>query len=235
MPQHCDPDVLALRALGEPVGDGDDDRHLAECAHCRRELDQLRAVAATGRAIEADDQPVTPPASVWRGISAELGLTTGGTAVPAPAADRARTARRTSRWLAAAAAALLGLLLGVGGTLLATQGSGGPPVMAKAELEPLPSKVGEGSARVVGSGASRELDVDVRGLGPVVGFYEVWLLDADGKKLVSLGLLRGGRGRFVLPAGVDLHVYRVVDISIEPPDGNPAHSGDSVVRGLLGI
>lgn len=235
MQEHCDPDVLALRALGERAGDADDDRHLADCVRCRSELEDLRAVVATGRSVETDDTPVTPPASVWQGISDELGLQADHSLVATPPTVAARPPRRRAPLLLAAAAAVLGVLLGIGGTLLATQDDGTAPLVAQARLEPLPTKVGEGSARVVGSGTDRELDVDVTGLGPVEGFYEVWLLDADGKKLVSLGLLRGSHGHFVLPPGVDLNAYPVVDISIEPADGNPAHSGDSVVRGRLDV
>jgi hypothetical protein len=32
---------------------------------------------------------------------------------------------------------------------------------------------------------------------------------------------------------VDVGEYPVVDVSIEPTDGDPAHSGNSVVRGTL--
>jgi hypothetical protein len=37
----------------------------------------------------------------------------------------------------------------------------------------------------------------------------------------------------VVPADVDLRDYVLVDVSQEPLDGNPAHSGDSIVRGQL--
>jgi anti-sigma-K factor RskA len=61
----------------------------------------------------------------------------------------------------------------------------------------------------------------------------VWLLDAAGKRLVSLGLLDGSTATFAVPPQVDLADYPVVDVSLEPADGDPAHSGDSVVRGTL--
>ena len=61
----------------------------------------------------------------------------------------------------------------------------------------------------------------------------MWLLGADGKRLVSLGLLDGTTARFPLPPEVDLSQFPVVDVSLEPADGNPAHSGDSIVRGTL--
>ena len=65
------------------------------------------------------------------------------------------------------------------------------------------------------------------------GFREVWLLKPDVSGLVSLGTLAGSSGRFDLPAGLDLDQFSVVDVSEEQFDGDPAHSGDSIVRGPL--
>ena len=36
-----------------------------------------------------------------------------------------------------------------------------------------------------------------------------------------------------LPADLDLAEFPLVDVSVEPLDGNPTHSGDSVARGEL--
>jgi anti-sigma-K factor RskA len=69
--------------------------------------------------------------------------------------------------------------------------------------------------------------------GSTDGLREVWLLRADASGLVSLGLLDGATGRFSIPAGIDLAEFPVVDVSAEPADGNPGHSGDSIVRGTL--
>ena len=65
------------------------------------------------------------------------------------------------------------------------------------------------------------------------GFREVWLLRPDVSGLVSLRTLTGSSGRFDLPAGLDLDEFSVVDVSLEQFDGDPAHSGDSIVRGAL--
>ncbi len=46
--------------------------------------------------------------------------------------------------------------------------------------------------------------------------------------------LEGTEGRLPIPASVDLDDYAVVDVSAEPLDGDPTHSGDSIVRGILG-
>ena len=236
MPLHCDPDVLALLALGESVGSRDEVTHLASCAHCQSELDQLRAVVAASRSVQPADRPAEPPARVWQKVADELGLGDAAPPTGAPVPLIA-VARRGPSWrvlaITSVAAALIGVLATLGAVRLFSGGSAASPVVARASLAALPRHSGSGTATVVGSGARRALDVDVSGLGPINGYYEVWLLDADGKKLVSLGLLRGEHGRFALPPGVNISTYPVVDVSIEPADGNPAHSGNSVVRGRL--
>ncbi len=50
--------------------------------------------------------------------------------------------------------------------------------------------------------------------------------------MVPVGILRGPEGQFVIPTGLDLGEYPVIDISVQAP-GNPAHSGKSVLRGTL--
>jgi len=72
VPQHCDPDVLALLALGESVGSSSDVAHLADCAHCQSELDQLRAVVTASRSVEPADRPSAPPAAVWERVAEVL-------------------------------------------------------------------------------------------------------------------------------------------------------------------
>jgi anti-sigma-K factor RskA len=238
VPAHCDPDDLALMALGESAAAPDAASHLATCPHCQSELDQLRAVVAAGRSTSPDEPVESPPDRVWARIVDELQL--GAAAPAAPAAPYAVVGGSSRRrpptwrtvWGVGFAAALLGVLATVGIDALTGPADPGP-VVARAALAPLPDHQGSGTAEVVGSGAGRSLDLDVRGLTRGSGYYEVWLLDKDGKKLVSLGLLRGRHGTFTLPPDVDLRRYPVVDISIEPADGNPAHSGNSVVRGQL--
>ena len=235
--EHSSADDLALWALGEDLGDVPDD-HLASCAQCQSELDQLRAVVATAREVEPEDYPTPPPPAVWSAVVAELGLGLGQGLGAAPAdelATRRSGSRRTA--LVAAAAALLGIVVGAGAALLVSDDSGtsAGTVTARATLDPLPERTGAGTAVVRASGDDRVLEIDVRDLSAGDGVYEVWLLDAHAKRLVSLGLLEGGHGRFPLPEAVDVRDYPVVDVSIEPVDGDPAHSGDSVVRGQLSI
>jgi hypothetical protein len=50
--------------------------------------------------------------------------------------------------------------------------------------------------------------------------------------MVSLGPVRSD-GRYEIPAAVDVSAFPIVDVSIEPADGVPTHSGRSVLRGTL--
>ncbi|MEM7276253.1 MAG: anti-sigma factor [Actinomycetota bacterium] len=105
----------------------------------------------------------------------------------------------------------------------------------RAELLALGEGVGvaSGTAELT----DRQLVLDLDGLAPLEGAsYELWLLDLEGDEveaLESLGLVQSEDGTFTVPAGIDLSEYSVVDVSIEPDDGDPTHSGNSVLRGGL--
>jgi len=146
-----------------------------------------------------------------------------------------RRRRRSWGWIAGAAAA--GLVIGgVGVGWALTRDDRSASVVASATLEPLPGWDASGSAKVeTQRDGTRVLVVDVDEAHLEDGFREVWLLTPDVKGLVSIGTLDGTSGRFDLPPGLDLDEYSVVDVSQEPFDGNPAHSGDSIVRGALRI
>jgi anti-sigma-K factor RskA len=107
-----------------------------------------------------------------------------------------------------------------------------PKVVSSAKLRPLPAKTGRGTAQVTTTSGRRELSLDVQAPTPHNAFLEVWLM-SDPDHLVSLGTLDSSTGSFALPAGINLDKYSIVDVSIEPYDGNPAHSSDSLVRGTL--
>jgi anti-sigma-K factor RskA len=150
--------------------------------------------------------------------------------------SRSWTSRLDPRLLGIAAGCLIvGLLGGVIGTRLLTDDAApGAPVVAATRLDGLPAAPSaSGRANVVQDAQGRTLDLDVRKLGPADGFYEVWLIDPTVTKMVPIGVLSGTEGRFTLPDGVNLADYPVVDVSVEPLDGNPVHSGKSVLRGTL--
>ena len=104
-------------------------------------------------------------------------------------------------------------------------------------LEPLPDEpTGSATpveARVVETADGRRLDLSLPdGLPAPAGFYEVWLIDPDVEGMVSLGPARSD-GTYAVPSDLDVTAFPIVDVSVEPPDGNPTHSGVSVLRGTL--
>ncbi|HYJ75312.1 MAG TPA: anti-sigma factor [Kineosporiaceae bacterium] len=159
-------------------------------------------------------------------------------------ARRRRRDRTSVRTLIAVAAALvIGAVGGVFGSRLvdrpdnvarptpgATQ-----QVLAQVPLSNLKPAVtrASGSAAVVRTPAGERLVLNVSQLKPQPGhFYDVWLIDPKIKKMVSLGILDGTTGEFVIPEGVDVSAYPIVDVSVQQP-GDPKHSGDSVLRGVI--
>ncbi|KUG60042.1 hypothetical protein AVL61_08770 [Kocuria rosea subsp. polaris] len=108
-----------------------------------------------------------------------------------------------------------------------------PTVLATAELEPLAGYTARGSAEVdERPDGTRQLVVRTDP-ADVDGFKEVWLLAPDAQRMVSLGVMAGDEAVFVLPENLDVGEFPVVDVSNEPIDGDPTHSGDSIVRGVL--
>ena len=229
---HVDDDLLALLALGETAGSTADLAHLEECERCTDELRSLTDVVGLARSAGADGPLVDPAPHVWGRIAAELDL---AASTPAPAEVVSLDSRRPrpGRWIAAAAA--VGLVVGGGATWWAASQPDPVTVIARAVLEPLPGWDATGDAVVeTRSDGTRVLVVDLaQSESSEDGFREVWLLKPDVSGLVSLGTLAGGSGRFDLPAGLDLDEFSVVDVSEEQFDGDPAHSGDSIVRGPL--
>ena len=51
--------------------------------------------------------------------------------------------------------------------------------------------------------------------------------------MIAIGVMDQDSESFPIPASVDLDTYTSVDISLEPLDGNPAHSATSLARGEL--
>ncbi|WP_169744279.1 anti-sigma factor, partial [Knoellia aerolata] len=141
-------------------------------------------------------------------------------------------------WLAAACAA--GVVLGAGGILAADRlrdpASDPGATVATAELDTLDTGQRLGSATVSRQDDGVTLAVSARDLeaGPD-GYVEVWLINRDGRRLVSVGVMRDGAESASFPISQRLldEGYVVVDISREQFDDKPQHSGDSIVRGSL--
>lgn len=257
---HLDPEQLALLALGEPVASEAERGHLAQCADCAADLAEMTHAAGVARSTVADGELDLPSSRVWESIHEELSL---GTAVaqdpltdaapaglddtskstePAradtdvPTTPERRVRRRRSPralWTLAASLVLVAALgtaawIGISSTLT-------PVSVAAASLDAFPDHpdaVGTAEVDEDRDGV-RTLTVSLEGATTNDEYREVWLIRNDGQALISLGVLEDTTGTFAIPAGLDLDEYDLVDISFEPLDGDPAHSGNSIVRGQL--
>jgi hypothetical protein len=188
-------------------------------------------LAAIAKSLTPEDERLDePPADLWARIEAAV---TPGAAAGGATARRLR--RSPAAWLLAAAAAVL-LVASVAAVLVADRGPDtvADVALVNTGLDPR-GATSTGEARL----SRRDdgiyvLDVTVHSL-PATGadqFFELWVIDRRVEGMVSLGPLHRG-GRFELPAGVDPGTFPVVDISIEPTDGIPTHSGESILRGIL--
>ena len=201
---------------------GDDDERDGDVAELRALVEQVRP---------ADIVWEPPPAGLWDRIATAIDQEQA----PAPSAEHAMAAvapiagrRRRAWWvgLSVAAAAVAVVV-----TLAITRRGDGATVIATVELDPL-GDTGSGRAELVDRGGTFQVRVETAGLEPVDGYLELWLIDPTVTQLVSLGPLSTD-GIYDIPAGVDPAAFPIVDVSVEPVDGDPTHSGDSVLRGEL--
>ena len=171
---------------------------------------------------EAWDPPVPPPLALPQHTA------------PARAPRRPRGWSPAPRPLAAAALGALLLVLGFAAGAVLTGGEDGPGRGERvAELRPVRGGGYAAASGTVNVGA-RTASVEVARLRPSRGgeFYELWLLTPPGE-LVSLGSFRvpkSGATSVRVPLPTDPRSYELFDVSIEPRDGDPGHSGRSVLR-----
>lgn len=190
----------------------------------RREVEELGTVVTALEDLpeEAWDPPPAPPLKLptgeRRSLLERLGLSPLRFGFPAIAAA------------GAGALALLAIGFGIGTV------SSGDDDPSRGETIALASLVSE-SQQAVGNatpvGGDR-LEVDVSGLPASQGGdrYELWLLNSP-DDLVSLGSFRvgeSGAASVQVPLPVPPEQFAFIDVSVEPGDGNPAHSGNSVLR-----
>ncbi len=248
---HADIDQIAELAIDPDESSSDVRRHVDACADCARLLASLSDV----RRLVGAGPLVPPPARVREQVMAHVRQPAAidppedrvarpvGLPGPGPSRQTGRPARRAvPTWaagLAAGVALVAGLGLGriTGGNEVPeaidpspTQGA----VVAAADLRALDSESARGVASVVRAEDTITLRVEASSLGESDGFHEVWLINVDGTRMVALGVLASGdTGEFQVPTGLIEEGYRIVDISVEPEDGDPTHSGVSLARGEL--
>lgn len=221
-------------------------------------FDDLAALRAIGRDLSTDDLGWdSPPDDLWARIEAEafgvaaapvieppateppvaeppvVGVGGGSaddtTVVPFPGPDQ-----RKRRWLVPVAAVAAAALIVVGIiTVNATRPGDEPELIASVTLDVL-GDAGSGRAELVNADGVKQIRLETADLDAGDGFLEVWVIDPSVTKLVSLGPLRPD-GIYDLPEGLDPAQFPIVDISVEPVDGDPTHSGNSVLRGQLTV
>lgn len=207
-------------------------------------------IEALLREVEAGDLELSaPPADTWdaivAGVADEHSETSPLTPPPAPMAARRGRSPRT--WVLGAAAAVLAAVLVAGVAIVVLGRSDGAEVIAQAELaydpaafDPLGAGAGAKVKLIDDDGRFRVEfdDADLPEGFDEAADLELWLIepDADGNvaDLVSLGTVAADElGSFDVPATHDPDEFFVVDISVEPRDGDAAHSGRSILRGPL--
>lgn len=134
--------------------------------------------------------------------------------------------------LAVASVALLAAGVALG-SLLGDDGPSAPRTGRALALAALPEAPrAHGEAEVLSDGG---LAIRMDGLPASHDgdFHAVWLLDAPGK-MIPIGSFRvgaDGTAAVRVPLPVDPSRFDDVDVSVEPADGDPRHSGHSVLRG----
>ena len=212
------------------------------------------AIEAALRGLDPEDlQLIEPPDEVWTGIEAavrdESAAGGDGQASEASEASGAVVSldsrrRSVGRIVLGAAAALVLIAAGLTAFLLTRDDAGQVVATASLAYDPdnfdaLGAQARAGANLVADRGSHSVVIVDAALPAPEAGAdLEVWLIrpDAEGNvaDLVSLGLVDpADPGQLEVPSGYDPGAYFVVDISVEPRDGDAGHSGRSILRGPL--
>ncbi len=237
---HLDDDTIASAGMGDAL-DAIAIAHLEACAECADVVSKTRDLAEQAGSIPRPGPLLVPPARVWDAIVAELESDDTGAGEDAPQSAPAEPTlatvtplrrRRTAVWLASAAAA--GVVIGAVGVAL-WPSAPAATVLAATELSDLATEAPAGEARL----EQRDDGVDILVVDTTYtqvadADLEVWLIDPEIEGMVSLGYLTSDHGEFVVPAGYDIVGFPIVDVSVEPRDGKPTHSGASVTRGVFG-
>jgi anti-sigma-K factor RskA len=217
---------IADYLLGE-LGQGDRERverRMRDDAAFRAEVERMRPVVAKLEALPpgAWEQGDVPPLPALPPLP------------PAAATSRSRARRAWLRPSVAIAAcvALVAIGVAIGGLSFGGGDDGGGATIELARLgEAAPSAHGVAHVASRGDG---ELRLDVSGMRPSEPrqLYTIWLLDGP-ERAVALGSFRvpsSGATEVTVPLPVSLTDFRYIDVSVEPEDGDPAHSGRSVLR-----
>jgi anti-sigma-K factor RskA len=223
---ELDPEARALLDLSIRRGIRDED--LAELLKTEPSEVARRRDDAIERVAAGVGSTARPPVPEVRTALAELPPESLGERPPARVAGPL-SLRRVLFPIVAVGAVVAGLVI-AGAYHGEDSGPAAPasnPGAPEAPLTALGRGPEHGTARISGD----RLDLSVTGL-PQNASYQVWAYDSI-SDAVSLGSFRGPSARVHPPFPKDAGRHRYLDVSLEPRDGNPNHSGQSVLRAPL--
>jgi anti-sigma-K factor RskA len=204
-------------------------RLVADDPAFRAEVERLRSTTAALVALDEQAWNPEPPPALDRGRSDEV-------APPAAAAEDARPGRSRRRVGGLALAAVAAIA--VAALVLVRSGGDDPiPPAPPTTLALRPLAGVSGRAQLTLNGPGTEAELRGAGLRPsgAHDYYEAWLADDRGR-MVSMGTFRvgaDGRVDVHMEVAVDVSRYALVDVSLEPDDGDPDHSDRSILRARL--
>ncbi len=248
MPDHSMPEDAALHAdvAGHVLGILTPEEvmafeaHLSGCAECRNEVAELSGL---GELLAKAAPPVDVPrhledrtfAAIERAAEADEGRP--------PTVARSHVhhhrRRRTIELRTVLAVAASVLVLGAGIAVVRTVTEPKAAVAEVIELEAPPGRSGSAVARVRTTATGGTIEMEVSGLPqpPAGSFYECWLVAAQGDapdrpNRVSVGTFTvdaDGHAKVRWDFEADTAKFPRMGVTLEPPDGNPAHTTDRVL------
>jgi predicted secreted protein len=175
--------------------------------------------------LGAESTWLEPPVELQEAIVTDIVAQHG------PATQRRAPSRWSlQRWVAAAAVAAA---IALGAVVVLS-----PSDAQRFEMQLQGTELAQGGsaiATIQSTSSGEDITLDVRGLPPAPeGFYyQGWVRDGDNAITIGTFHLRGGDDEVTLWAGVDIEDFPVITVTIEPDDGDPASSGNVVLRGEL--
>lgn len=221
-----DPAAVAAGAI-------DDDQHAAVADALRHDAAFAAEVASYQRLVA---QLESLPGVAWDPVPPppiDVGAITRATPAASEAPPRPANHHRMRRVLLAAAAVVVLAVAAVAVRTVVNRDDASTATTV--QLAPLADEPPTVDARVsLPTGRSDEVRVRITGGTPTPdGFVEeLWLMNS-GTDLISLGTFRvaaDGTADATFTTAADVGAFDYVDASREPSDGNPAHSGTSILR-----
>lgn len=208
------------------------ERHLADCAPCRAEVDSLREAAAR----LGETSATAPPPSLREAVLRDIQYVRPLPPVASVEAATGRPRRRRPALIAAAAAAAVVAILGVGAIVVRpwaddtsqTQLSASEQVIRADDVERIDVPLeGSGSATVYRSREHNRAVIVTADMpdAPSGHTYELWLQHGD--HMVAAGQMTGGSNTVLLEGDPDSAAG--VGITVERAGAEPSRPSDKVV------